>query len=53
MEKIKMVQGEMYQVINGEPVQVVRHGDELLPITDPRVHQCLGQLVLEIFEEES
>ena len=38
----------MYQIINEEVVEVVRHGDELLPVTDPRTSQILGQLTLEL-----
>ena len=38
----------MYQIINGETIEVVRHGEELLPITDPKVSQIVGQLILEL-----
>lgn len=38
----------MYQIINEEVVEVVRHGDEILPVTDPRTSQILGQLTLEL-----
>ena len=45
--------GIMYQIINGEPVQVKRWGDELLPITDDRVNQIVGQGVLFLYDENS
>ena len=38
----------MYQIIDGETVEVVRHGEEILPITDPKVGQIVGQLALEL-----
>lgn len=40
----------MYRVIDGDVVEVVRHGDEIIPITDPRIGQCIGQGVLELYE---
>lgn len=36
----------MYQIIDGEPTQVVRWGDELIPATDDRVNQIPGQGLL-------
>lgn len=44
----------MYRVVNGETVEFVRHGDELMPITDYRVSQMVGQQVLElgVFDED-
>lgn len=41
----------MYQIINEEVVEVVRHGDEIMPITDPRTSQIVGQLVLDLYGE--
>lgn len=41
----------MYQIINEEVVEVVRHGDEILPVTDPRTSQIVGQLVLDLYGE--
>lgn len=38
----------MYQIHDGKLIEVVRHGDELLLATDPRVSQIVGQLVLEL-----
>jgi hypothetical protein len=38
----------MYQIIGGKAVEVVRHGDELLPITDNRLSQIVGQQILEL-----
>ncbi len=45
----------MYRVVDGETVEFVRHGDELIPITDYRVSQIVGQQVLELgaFDEDS
>jgi hypothetical protein len=36
----------MYQVIDGEPVEVVRHGEEILPADHWKVSQIIGQMVL-------
>lgn len=44
----EMREGHMYQIHDGQVVEVVRRGDELVPITDPIVHECVGQLVLEL-----
>jgi hypothetical protein len=41
----------MYQIINEEVIEVVRHGDEILPVTDPRTSQIVGQLVLDLYGE--
>lgn len=41
----------MYQIINEEVVEVVRHGDEILPVTDLRTSQIVGQLVLDLYGE--
>lgn len=37
---------KMYQFIEGEMTEVVRWGNEILPITDHRTTQLVGQLVL-------
>lgn len=42
----------MYQIIDGQVVQVVRWGDQLLPITDPLTRQTIGQLTLELTYED-
>lgn len=41
----------MYQIINEEVIEVVRHGNEILPVTDPRTSQIVGQLVLDLYGE--
>ena len=41
----------MYQIINKEVVEVVRHGDEIMPVTDPRTSQIVGQLVLDLWSQ--
>jgi hypothetical protein len=46
-------EGHMYQVINNEVVEVVRRGDVLVPITDPIVYECIGQLTLELIQGET
>lgn len=43
----------MYQIINGQVTEVVRRGDVLMPITDPLVHECIGQLVLDLTQGEN
>ena len=43
----------MYQVINSEPVKVVRWGDQILPVTDDRTNQIVGQGVLFLYDETS
>lgn len=42
----------MYRVINDEVVEVVRHGDELLPVTDPITRELVGQQVLRLWEDK-
>jgi hypothetical protein len=44
--------GEMFQIINGERVKVVRWGSELLPVTHPIISQIVGQLALDIYKGE-
>jgi len=46
-----MHEGAMYQFIDNKVTEVVRHGDELLPITDPKINQIVGQLVLDLYED--
>jgi len=46
------IHNRMYQIINNEITEVVRHGDELLPITDSRTSQIIGQLVLDIWGKD-
>jgi hypothetical protein len=46
------IHNRMYQIINNEITEVVRHGDELLPVTDPRTSQIIGQLVLDIWGKD-
>jgi len=36
----------MYQIIDGVPTEVVRHGDELIPKDHWKVSQIIGQMVL-------
>ena len=38
----------MYRIVDGETVEFVRHGDEIMPITDYRVSQIVGQQVLKL-----
>lgn len=47
----RMHEGAMYQFINNQVTEVVRHGDEILPITDPKINQIVGQLVLDLYED--
>lgn len=42
----------MYRIIDGEPVEHVRHGEDILPADHPLVREVIGQLVLfETIEE--
>lgn len=45
----------MYRIVDGEAIEFVRHGDEIMPVTDYRVSQIVGQQVLElgVFDEDS
>lgn len=52
MEKEPIKEGHMYRVIEGEVVEVVRHGDELLPVTDPITREIVGQQVLMLWEDK-
>lgn len=45
-------EGKMFQVIQGEPTEVVRWGDQLLPHNHPLLKECIGQLVLELTHED-
>jgi len=36
----------MYQFIDGQPTEVVRHGEEILPVHHWKVSQIIGQMVL-------
>jgi len=47
---VEMKEGHMYQVIEDKTVEVVRWGDVLLPITNPLVHEIVGQLTLELYD---
>jgi len=47
----RMHEGAMYRMIDDRPVEVVRHGDEILPITDPKLKEVVGQLVLEVYAD--
>lgn len=40
--------GKMYQIIGGEVMQVIRHGNELLPITNPLIAELPGQQSFEV-----
>lgn len=42
----------MYQIIDGETIEVIRWGDELLPINHPLATEVIGQLVLELEYED-
>ena len=46
---MEIKQGHMYQIIEGEVVEVVRFGQEIVPKTA----ECLGQLVLELNNRET
>lgn len=39
---------KMYQIIEGETIQVVRWGEELLPVTNPLTREIVGQLALKL-----
>lgn len=41
-------EGKMFRVVGEEVVEYVRHGDEIMPVTDPRVSQIIGQGILEL-----
>ena len=45
----------MYRVVDGECVEFTRYGGEIMPITDYRISQMVGQQVLELgaFNEDS
>jgi hypothetical protein len=43
----------MYQIIDGAPVEVKRWGDEILPVTDDRVNQIIGQGILFLYDQDS
>lgn len=43
---IRTRQGKLYRVIGEDVVEFVMHGNELMAVTDPRVNQVIGQLVL-------
>jgi hypothetical protein len=47
-----MKEGTMYRVIDGETVEMVRWGDKILRVDDPLLNECIGQLVLELYEDE-
>lgn len=49
----EMKEWHMYQIHNGEVVEVVRRGDVIVPVTDPIVHECIGQLTLELTQGET
>lgn len=42
-----MLPGRMYRLIGQRTVEIVRWGDELLPVTDDRVNQIEGQLQID------
>jgi hypothetical protein len=44
---VKTMQGKMYRVVGEEIVEFVRVDNEILPVTDPRTQQCIGQLVID------
>lgn len=51
MEKDPQIrEGHMYQIIDGAVVEVVRHGEELLPITNPITSEIVGQQVLKLYD---
>lgn len=39
---------KMYQIIGGETTEVIRWGEELLPVTNPLTREVIGQLVLKL-----
>lgn len=51
-EMALVVQGHMYRVMGGHIVEVVRHGDQLLPVTDPLVRETIGQGTLNLYTED-
>lgn len=50
---MRTMSGRMYRIIDDEPVEFIKWGDEILAVTDPRTQQCIGQLVLELTYEEA
>jgi hypothetical protein len=48
------MEGKMYRVVGEDIVEFVLHGNEILAVTDPKVKQLVGQLVLwEVQNEDS
>lgn len=45
---MRTVGGRMYRVLGEEVVEFVKHGDEILAITDPRLNQTIGQLTMQL-----
>ena len=43
-----MIEGLMYQVIDGKAVEVIRWGEKLLPLSNPLTKEVVGQLVLKL-----
>lgn len=43
----------MYRVIDGKIVPHVRWGEEIVPIDDPKLKECIGQLVLDLYEQDN
>lgn len=43
-----VVEGKLYRIIGNAVIEVVLHGEELLPITDPITKEIPGQLALDL-----
>lgn len=45
---VEPTEGHMYRVVDGEVFEFVRFGGEILRVDDPKLHECIGQLTLEL-----